>query len=94
MNIYKLTPRDITYAGWRYSTFKGKVMIRATTEAQARQLAESAFGIMALVQIGQDPVGTPWSQNSQVGCCIVTNSSHPMEGIAEIVEPTCGPSAL
>lgn len=91
MRIYKLTPINPTYDGWRYSSFNGQVIVRAATEIDARQLASLAFSRMAPVIPGQETAGDPWSQGSQVDCAVFEDRRHPIDGLPEILEPKSRP---
>src|SRR4051794_33643210 len=44
MQLYKLTPIDLTDPGWRASRHKGEVIVRAASEAAARARVDRRFG--------------------------------------------------
>ncbi len=87
MNIYKLEPIDLNYAGWRYSVYRGPALIRAESEKAARLEAAKGFGIAAEIIRGQDTACEPWTYPAAVSATIVTSSIYPKEGGTAILEP-------
>jgi hypothetical protein len=62
-------------------------VVRAPSEAKARSLADIDFAISARVESDQDMASIPWTRPEAVRCDLVTNSSYPADGPAEILEP-------
>lgn len=87
MNIYKLQPIDLSYAGWKYSCHTKPVIVRAETEIQARLAAAKSFGKAAEVVFGADTVCEPWTYTPVVSATILFDSKYPIDGVAEVLEP-------
>jgi len=87
MNIYRLTPVHIDYAGWKYSAYKGDVVVRSESEARARALASIEFSLFAAIVPGQETVGSPWDQESIVSCQKETGDEFNHDGPPEILFP-------
>lgn len=87
MPIFSLKPIDNEYSGWRYSTYKGEAIVRATCEKDARNLANLHFSIMASVRLGADGATGPWTQKSIVSCETLEEASLQSDGVSEIISP-------
>lgn len=87
MNIYRLTPVHIVYAGWKYSAYKGHVVVRAESATKARALASREFSLFAPIVPGQETVGSPWDQEAIVSCQEETGEEFNHDGPPEILFP-------
>lgn len=87
MNIYKLEPLDLNYAGWRYSVYKGPALVRAGSEKSARLEAAKVFGIAAEIIYGQETACEPWTYPAAVEASIVSNSIYSKDGSVGVLEP-------
>ena len=87
MNIYKLEPTDLSYAGWKYSCHTKTVIVRAESEKEARMAAAKSFGKAAEVVFGSDTVCEPWTYTPAVSATILFDSQYPIDGSVEVLEP-------
>ena len=87
MNIYRLSVADENFPGWRYSTHKGIVFIRAESEARARSLADGAFLKYALIEFGQKTSHAPWRDAAAVDVALYDGDEFSILGEEEILSP-------
>jgi hypothetical protein len=87
MPIYRLKPIDNNCVGWRYSTYKGEVIVRASCENEARNLANLRFCFMAEVSFAREVTTEPWTQKSIVSCQIQEETSLQHDLAPEIISP-------
>ena len=88
MKIWKLSPLDLNFAGWRYSEHKGDAIVRAEDEKEARDLAVRHFSSMAeKVSPCQETPRSPWDNSSVVECIELDNSEYPTDGLAKVLKP-------
>ena len=87
MPIWKLTPIDKTSDHWRASTHKDYVIVRATSEGEARAEATSEFIIATKKVPGADIPFSPWDQQNLVSCQRLENSNYDERGPAAVLYP-------
>jgi hypothetical protein len=85
MPLWHLLPLDRTSDHWYASTYQGAVIVRATSEAQARATAATAFSRAYPRTPGGPMLFSPWGQTSLVGCQCV--EGFPDQGLAAVVYP-------
>jgi hypothetical protein len=68
MPLWHLLPLDSTSDHWRSSTYKGEVIVRAASEAEARSTATATFFTAYARTPGDTMLFSPWGQASIVGC--------------------------
>jgi hypothetical protein len=87
MPLWHLLPLDNTSDHWRTSTYKGEVIVRAASEAEARSTAATTFSMAYTRTPGGTMLFSPWRQPSIVGCQRVEGVSHENQGPAAVVYP-------
>ena len=87
MPLWHLLPLDSTSDHWRSSTYKGEVIVRAASEAEARSTATATFFTAYARTPGDPMLFSPWGQASLVGCQRVTGVPHEKQGPAVVVYP-------
>jgi hypothetical protein len=87
MPLWHLLPLDSTSDHWRSSTYKGDVIVRATSEAEARSTATATFFMAYARTPGETMLFSPWGQSSIVGCQRVEGLPHENQGPAAVVYP-------
>jgi len=88
MPLWKLTPVDLTDPNWEASTHKGTVIVRAPSEAAAREAAEAAFGVKTRFAPGRGVKAPPWKRERIVRAEKITDSKYATEGPTELLEPS------
>jgi len=87
MTIWKLTPTIKESPNWEASTYCGEVIVRASDEEEARQLATAAFVIAVEVKPGRSTIWIPWKDSSIVSCKPLRNSEHSEQGPPAVLSP-------
>ena len=87
MRIWRLKAIDTNSHHWEASTYRGDVLVRAESEANARRLAARAFGVATRVIPGQEVSVVPWDHPWLVSAEIVEGSPYGPDGDEEILEP-------
>ena len=88
MPIWKLIPIDKTSDHWRTSTYKGDVIVRASSEKEARATARSEFRTATeVIRGGQTPWDTPWNQPNLVSCQRLEGSPYEEKGPVAVLYP-------
>lgn len=88
MPIWKLTPIDDTADHWEASTYKGEVIVRASSEQEARKTAAGNFYQMReRIHGGLTPWGSPWDYSHIVSCQRLEDSHYEQEGPVAILYP-------
>jgi hypothetical protein len=87
MPLWHLLPLDSTSDHWRSSTYKGEVIVRAASEAEARSTATATFFTAYARTPGDTMLFSPWGQASIVGCQRVAGVPHENQGPAVVVYP-------
>lgn len=90
MPIYRLQPVDTTDRSWHASTWRGTVIVRATNEKQARDLALAAFISAVQPRLGVRTAEPPWRHEVRVTCAQVTNTGYPEDGAGMVLHPSAG----
>lgn len=83
MQIYQLFPAVTDAPEWQSSAFKGPVLVRAESEAQARELACDRYWIASRAA-GRTP---PWTQAELVQAEVLVQPRYPLDGRSMILEP-------
>lgn len=83
MQIYQLHPAGTDAPEWSFSAFKGPVLVRAESEADARGLACERYGI-ASRSAGRI---SPWSRADLVQAAVIPQPRYPLHGRSMILEP-------
>jgi hypothetical protein len=87
MAIWKLTPVDLADACWDSSSHRGIALVRAASEAKARELAEKAFGVKTRFPPGGGIKPPPWLRASHVRAERVDDPMYDPEGPPEVLRP-------
>ncbi len=87
MPIWKLTPTDKKSDHWKHSYYKDYVIVRASSENEAREITKAAFGVDVKRVTGGDILYDPWDQPDLVACELLEKSDYPEDGPAEILYP-------
>jgi len=85
--VWRLACIDPTSDLWAFSKYRGTVVVRASSEQEARLLASERFGTGPRVVGGVVEVGNPWASPMTVLC--VRLESHALwssEGLAEVLQ--------
>ena len=85
LSIWRLTPLDFASPLWKFSTFRGAVLVRACNEKEARQLAGERFGTGPIDESGTVEIGDAWASPFAVSCVSETNNEWPTEGDVKIL---------
>ncbi len=88
MPNWQLDPIDPKSNNWRASTYSGRVIIRAPNEQRAHEIANRAFGIVAVYLSGTDTPLLPWVHSEIVECRKVALGSYEEVGPDEILYPS------
>ena len=83
MQIYQLFPAVTDAPEWQSSAFKGPVLVRAETEAHARELACDRYWVASLAG-GRT---APWIRADLVQAEVLPHSCYPLHACAMILEP-------
>ena len=83
MQIYQLFPAITDAPEWKSSAFKGPVLVRAESEADARDLACERYWISSRAE-GNGP---PWRRADLVQVDVLAQPNYPMAGRPMILEP-------
>jgi len=90
MPLWRLLPIDSTSDHWRASTYQGEVIVRATSEAEARSTATTTF-FTAYARIpGSALLFSPWGQPAIVGCQRVEGLPYDEQGPTAVLYPKSG----
>jgi hypothetical protein len=87
VRIWQLKPLDLSAPDWRASTYQGKTIVRAETEADARRLAARAFGIATEFVPGRPVAIIPWDHPRLVAAAVLVGSKYDPDGDEEILSP-------
>ena len=87
MPFWQLLPIDVASDHWRASTYKGEVIVRATSEAEARSTATTTF-FRAYERVpGGIILFSPWNQPAVVACQRVEDLPYDDHGPAAVIFP-------
>jgi hypothetical protein len=81
--VYRLTPVYLTDLDWQASTHRGEAIVRAASEAEARDLATRAFTARGVAQ-------SPWNYAYAVEVRVLDDGHYPAEGPPGVLEPAAG----
>jgi hypothetical protein len=87
MPLWHLLPIDSTSDHWRASTYKGEVVVRAASEAEARSTATATFFTAYERVPGGIPLFSPWKQSAVVDCQRVEHLPYDDQGPAVVLYP-------
>ncbi len=94
MRIWRLKALRLSSPHWEASTYRGDVIVRAETEANARRLATQAFWITTDKIPLQEVPANPWIHSWLVAAEVLEGSQFDPDGEEEIlyrpVPPECG----
>ncbi len=85
MRIRRLKALSLSSPHWEASTYRGDVIVRAETEADARRLATQAFGIATDKTPLQKVPANPWSHSWLVAAEVLEGSQFDPDGEEEIL---------
>lgn len=88
MPIWRLQPTDPGDPNWEASSHCGPVTVRAANEAEARRLAQEAFGVRTRFALGRGVLAPPWLRPDLVSIEIVEGGDFAAEGPAEVLVPS------
>jgi hypothetical protein len=88
MPIWRLTPIDLEDPNWEASSHRGLVVVRAPSEASAREAAEGAFGVPTRFPPGKGMRIPPWMRSELVHAEIIDSPIYSAEGTTEVLEPS------
>ncbi len=84
MRIWRLKALKLSSRHWEASTYRGDVIVRAESEANARRLAAKAFGIGARNGVGRE-LSNPWYRPWLVAAKVLEGSQFDPDGEEEIL---------
>lgn len=87
MQLWRLTPIDLSDPHWEASVYRAPVTVRAETEERAREIAALAFGTAVRVWPSKGPRYVPWRHTALVACRTLEDASFKREGPEEILDP-------
>jgi len=88
MKIWKLSPLDLSFHGWRNSDYQRDAIVRAEDEKKAREIAtQHFFGFAKKVSSSQETPRSPWDDSTVVKCIELDNSKYSTDGPAGLLEP-------
>ena len=88
MLLYRLTPTNLNDPNWRTSTYRDVVVVRASSEEQARSLVSKAFDTTLAPSSPGGKIATPlWQHSYAVRAEVVQDQRYRSEGPAGILEP-------
>ena len=93
VQIWRLKALRLSSPHWKASTYRGDVIVRAQSEANARRLAAKAFGIGAGTALGREVAANPWNRPWLVAAKVLEGSQYDPDGEEEILYPLTRPSA-
>ena len=88
MPICRLTPIDLEDPNWEASSHRGWVVVRAPSEASAREAAEEAFGVPTRFSPGKAMRVPPWMRSELVHAEVIDSPIYSAEGTTEVLEPS------
>lgn len=88
MSLWRLSPIDLKDPNWLASSHRGRVLVRAPTEAAARSAAEQAFGVKTRFPPGGGVTTPPWTRATLVRAERVQDERYDPEGPTEVLDPS------
>jgi hypothetical protein len=93
MPLWQLLPIDSASDHWRASTYKGEVIVRAQSEAEARSTATATF-FRAYERVpGEALLFSPWRPPALVRCQRVEGLPYDDHSPTAVVSPLAGDAA-
>jgi len=84
--VWRLTPTSLFPELWKFSKFRGSVIVRASSESRARGLVAEEIGIPVVISEGRVEVGDPWASPLAVTCArIEPHSRWSVEGKDQVL---------
>lgn len=87
MNIWKLSPVDLSHPNWEASTLKREITVRAENEIQAREIATMKTAIATSRTLGRELRFPPWKSHETAACFIDASEKYPSDGVPGILDP-------
>jgi osmotically-inducible protein OsmY len=87
MPIWELNPLEPADPNWEASSHRGRVLIRARDEQEARAAAQKAFGVKTRFRPRSGIKAPPWKRPDIVSAKIVEAGPYAPEGPTEILFP-------
>lgn len=88
MPVWRLIPIDLDDPNWEASSHRGLAVVRAPSEAAARETAEAAFGVATRFSPGKGMKLPPWTRSELVRAEVIDSPLYPAEGPSEVLEPS------
>jgi len=85
VHIWRLKALRLSSPHWKASTYRGDVIVRAESEANARRLAAKTFGIGAENGLGREVAANPWNRPWLVATEVLKGSQFDPDGEEEIL---------
>lgn len=84
MQIWELIPKELDHPNWQRSPdVRCRVVIRASTENRARDIARLTFD-----KGHEKPLACPWTDPVTVAVKALEGTEYPLDGPEEILEPS------
>ena len=87
MRIWQLKALSLSSRHWEASTYRGDLIVRAESEANARRLATQSFWIATDKITLQQAPANPWSHSWLVAAEVLKGSQYDPDGEEEILYP-------
>jgi hypothetical protein len=87
MPLWQLEPLDDLAPDWQSSSYRGKVIVRARDEADARDAAERAFGVKTRFALGRGIIAPPWKRSTLVSARVIEDPLYEVDGSTEVLYP-------
>lgn len=87
MQIWKLTPLDLTDTNWEASSHREVAIVRARDEAAARAIAAKAFDVVTRFPPGKGLRTPPWKRASLVKVEQIEDPRYDRQGPPQVLEP-------
>ncbi len=85
MHIWRLKALRLSSHHWEASTYRGDVIVRAESEANARRLATQAFWMVTEKIHGKEVAANPWYRPWLVAAEVLEGSQFDPDGQEEIL---------
>ena len=88
MHIFELKPTGVPSIHWEGSDHEGRtIFVRASNEAEAREIVTVAFAKMVTRQLYGDSSEAPWKNPDLASCTLQTEPRFKTDGPAEVLFP-------
>jgi len=87
MPVWSLTPVDLDDPDWEASSHRGRVVVRAANEQQARSVAAQAFDVKTGFRPGEGMRFPPWTRAEMVRAERIDDPRFEGDGPAEVLAP-------